>query len=254
MSQKLKSDLIWNYGGLVALSLAGLFFNFAIARFYGADVLGRFNQLFAFYIVGSQVAVAGIHHSILRSLAQSQGDSPLEQGQQLMGGLLLVTGMGTLTSITLYLTAPFWSHLLGSPTLTSSLQLLAPAITLFALSKVLLSSLNGLRRMKSFAVGQSLRYLLFLGGVLCCWLFALEERWLMGSFLFVELILIIYLLVCNWDILFFKSSVIHWPILRHHAHFGLRGISSGIMLDLNTRVDVLMLGAFLSDYEVGIYS
>jgi O-antigen/teichoic acid export membrane protein len=41
---------------------------------------------------------------------------------------------------------------------------------------------------------------------------------------------------------------------RIHLGYGLRSLASGMMLELNSRVDVLMLGWYLADEEVGIYS
>jgi O-antigen/teichoic acid export membrane protein len=42
--------------------------------------------------------------------------------------------------------------------------------------------------------------------------------------------------------------------MRNHISFGLRSFLSGALSELNTRVDVLMLGFFVSDGIVGIYS
>jgi O-antigen/teichoic acid export membrane protein len=39
-----------------------------------------------------------------------------------------------------------------------------------------------------------------------------------------------------------------------HLRYGLKSVVSGMLLELNARVDVLMLGVFLDDARVGIYS
>jgi O-antigen/teichoic acid export membrane protein len=41
---------------------------------------------------------------------------------------------------------------------------------------------------------------------------------------------------------------------RAHLAFGVKAVLSGMLLELNSRVDVLMLGLFLGDAEVGVYS
>ena len=42
--------------------------------------------------------------------------------------------------------------------------------------------------------------------------------------------------------------------LKRHLAFGARGLMSGVFLELNTRIDVLAIGLFLSDTDVGTYS
>jgi len=42
--------------------------------------------------------------------------------------------------------------------------------------------------------------------------------------------------------------------LDRHLAFGARGLLSGVFLELNTRIDVLAIGLFLSDADVGRYS
>jgi O-antigen/teichoic acid export membrane protein len=50
----------------------------------------------------------------------------------------------------------------------------------------------------------------------------------------------------------FSSSLNCW--VRKHVEFGLRACGGHILLDMNTRVDVLFLGFFFTDQLVGIYS
>ena len=41
---------------------------------------------------------------------------------------------------------------------------------------------------------------------------------------------------------------------RTHMRYGLKSIASGVLLELNARVDVLMIGHFMSDDDVGVYT
>jgi len=68
--------------------------------------------------------------------------------------------------------------------------------------------------------------------------------------LFVALML--YINVLLFRIRFSLSSEIRsW---YRHISFGSRGFLSGVLIEMNTRMDVLMLGYFRSDTIVGIYS
>ena len=73
--------------------------------------------------------------------------------------------------------------------------------------------------------------------------FSLEE-----FLLFIFLIIQISLIVDWW----LSKNWINWS--KIHLNYGIRCILSGVFIELNSRVDILMLGFFLSDYEVGIYS
>src|SRR5262245_13312658 len=55
------------------MGVAGLALNFLIAAFYDAATLGVFNQVYTIYILLSQVAVAGIHLSVLKHAAADPG-------------------------------------------------------------------------------------------------------------------------------------------------------------------------------------
>lgn len=42
--------------------------------------------------------------------------------------------------------------------------------------------------------------------------------------------------------------------ISKHLSFGLRSFGAGVFVELNTRVDVLVIGFFLSDHAVGVYT
>src|SRR5690606_33737439 len=63
------------------------------------------------------------------------------------------------------LLAPSIGRLLDSEDVATGMRWAAPGLFCFALNKVLLGVVNGLRRMRAFAVYSSLRYLLIAGGL-----------------------------------------------------------------------------------------
>ena len=64
-----------NYVALGILGVSGLAINFLIGGYYGAVALGVFNQAYAVYVLVSQIAVMGIHHSTLKYVAEHSGKS-----------------------------------------------------------------------------------------------------------------------------------------------------------------------------------
>ena len=66
------------------------------------------------------------------------------------------------------------------------------------------------------------------------------------------------LLICLSVSLFKEFLVPPFELLRkwilNHLEFGIKGLGSNVLLQMNTRVDVLVIGYFMSDFNVGIYS
>jgi O-antigen/teichoic acid export membrane protein len=109
--------------------------------------------------------------------------------------------------------------------------------------------------MRAFAAFSAMRFILILVAVLVLLRLDQSASALALCFTIAEVVLLVRLLVYVNVRLF----VLRWPTalgrhIREHVWFGIRGVFSGFIADLNTRVDVLMLGCFTSDGIVGIYS
>jgi O-antigen/teichoic acid export membrane protein len=248
-----RADLVWNYASLAILGISGIAINVVIGLVYDPATLGTFNQVVAAYIVFSMLAAGGIHFSVLRAMA-SDGAGRDAGADILRGALvptLLLSGLTTLLFIALSSPVASW---LESPPVTQGMRIAAPGLFFFALNKVLLAVVNGQRRMRAFAVYQSLRYLLILGGLLLAVGLEAPGEILPGIFSFGETLLFLALAAdvsirLPW---WRPGSWRRWG--GRHLLFGVKSALSGILLELNSRVDILMLGWFLADDKVGIYS
>ena len=254
---KLSTDVLWNVASLIFLSIAGLALNFLIALYYGAEFLGIFNITFALYIVLSQLAAFGLHLSCLRLVSELYSVDQKKLGATVLTGFGLVTTISFLATLGAWLAAPLVDLVFKNENVTTAYRLLLPGLFAFSLNKYLLAVLNGARYMRAFAVLQSSRYILILFALL---IFIANER--QGELLtfvitFAELVLLPILLIY----VFFLSGIFEkgslklekfW--LKIHFEFGVRVFLSSAISELNTRVDVLMVGAFLGDVKAGIYS
>ena len=50
----------------------------------------------------------------------------------------------------------------------------------------------------------------------------------------------------------FKKDFFYW--IKKHFLFGIKSTFNGVLVEINSRVDILMIGIFLADNDVGIYS
>jgi O-antigen/teichoic acid export membrane protein len=252
VSRALELDLLFNYASLAIVAVGGLLVNIVVGRALGEGALGVFNQAFAVYIATSQLAVGGVHIAVLRSVAQAAGQP--EQARSVAAGLALSLLLGSSFCALVCSSRGLVGALLGSSEVSAALLFVGPALVPFALNKTLLATLNGLGSMRLFALLQALRVLVLLGVLSALALHARPASELTLSLLVAELVVFCAAAPVVIHRLSLRPGHVerHW--LERHLAFGVRGLLSGVFVELNTRIDVLAIGFFLSDAEVGRYS
>lgn len=252
-TSRFRRDVVWNMASLAVLGICGILLNLLVGVFYSPAVLGVFNQVFAAYILFSQFAVLGLHYSALKHVAESPHDR---------ARVSAITGAALLLAITLAVVTGFvfWAARspiaawLDSPGVATGIACATPGLVAFAVNKVVLGTLNGLRAMRTFAALQALRPVLMIAAFA-----GLAFRDASGDVLpIVFSVAEITVLALGTVALLVRLRPPAWSAVRvwlgPHLQFGVRSFFSGVLVELNTRVDVIMLGYFLTDEIVGIYS
>lgn len=251
MTHNIGKGIVWNYASLIILGVSGIGINFLIAHSFGASSLGVFNQIFAFYIVLSQFAVGGIHFSALKSVAEHYRNR--EKIESILSAGLILAGVLGLVVASILLLGKAVIGKLYSADVVRGIGWLAPALVVFALNKVMISVLNGLHWMRLFAVAQAGRYLNLLLIIFCVSYIWKRPDLLPLSFFGAEILVFVFLIVTLFTRFRLSfSQLVPW--MEKHISFGMKGFLSGVLLELNTRVDVLILGIFTNDWVVGVYS
>ena len=249
---KFSIDFFWNLGSLLVLGLSGVLINLAIAHYGTAQDLGVFNQVFAFYIFASQLCVGGVHLAVLHYISGSKAELK-ELANISWSAVWLAIAASLIIGVPCYYFADFAGKLLDSPLVVQGLQVAVPGLIFFSINKVLLNVLNALRHMRAHAIFQALRFLLILLLVLVVLRYGLSGIYLPAALSGAEFILTL-LLVPYVHIKVLPVAIGSLTWISRQLSFGLRGILSGVFTELNTRIDVLILGLFLSDAKVGVYS
>ncbi|NQU82924.1 MAG: oligosaccharide flippase family protein [Parcubacteria group bacterium] len=250
---KFGKDVAWYVASLITLAVCGVALNILIAWVYGASVLGAFNQVYAVYILLSQLAVFGIHFSVLKNISQFRAEKAL--CSKIISSALVITLLLSVLIILVSFGLRGWiGDILQSPMVASGLKYALPGLLFFALNKVLLAVLNSTRQMKAYAVGLGLRYVLMLCFLIGLILFKASGNILPLLFTASECILFFWLLSYVGRIYPFVGFSKWSGWFKKHFLFGLRAFGGGALSEINTRVDVLMLGFFTGDSIVGIYS
>jgi O-antigen/teichoic acid export membrane protein len=234
---------------------SGLLVNFYLAALVSQSALGVFNQIYAAYVIAAQVAAFGMHDSVQRHVARYHQDL-LESRRAATAGLILAGIIGTCIAAVVFAGAPAVGTWTASVEVGAGISFAALGLPFFALNKVLFGALNGRRRMRAFAAGQAARAIGILS--ICVWIGENGYGFSFFGLCFsvTELLLFpVLATIVGWRGLYLgfdRVGAVQW--WRRHFGFGLRGLPSGIMAEMFIRVDILMLGHFLDNAQVGKYS
>lgn len=254
MLNKLSLDLLANLASLAFLAAAGIALNITIGRYYGPADLGLFNVVFAMFIFASQFGSAGLQYSTLRFASLKQ--SSAETRAVLLSALRIVLTTASATVAVAAVATPAVAAVFDMAGLGRAWLLALPGLWCFCVNKVLLAFLNGVGAMRAFAFYQSLRYLLMVAALFLAMrsgfpgtdlavILSISE-----AFLLISLVPQLISLLRSSPRSPIRSNVWH----AAHLRFGILAMPSGVIAELNTRVDVLLLGALLGSYQTGVYS
>ncbi|MFC2150849.1 oligosaccharide flippase family protein, partial [Calditrichota bacterium] len=256
LKRNFNQGVFWNFISLGVQGVAGMAANLIIISLRGPEAIGIFNQVHAFYMFLSQIAVGGIHFSVLKSVSHNQKD--LRKCIDLtVSGMILALVLSLIVVLPSYIFRETAGHLMKSENVALGLTVALPGLVFFSLNKVLLNVLNGLRRMRAYAVFQALRFIFILTTASIMIRFNLDRDGVLLPFTLTAtevLIFIICLIYVNLSLSPTKLTRRATTYFREHIVFGMRGFLSGVLGQINTRIDVLMLGYFSDDKTVGIYT
>ena len=250
----LKINLLWNYSSLIFLAISGITINILISIFYSPETLGVFNQVLAGYIVFSMLGSGGINFSVLRAIQSNIKD--IDEVKSIISGSVIPTIFSSFfITLFFFLIIEPTTELLDSKSVGIGMRYIMPGIFFFSINKVLIYGiLNGFNRMISFSIYQSLRYVLILASLVFCLIYKIQGNKITLIFTISEFILCIILIIdISIYISWWKKNLLNkW--VKKHFKYGFKCLLGGMLIELNTRVDIIMIGIFMSDEKVGIYS
>ena len=236
------------------LGVVGLGLSFVIARWWGASAFGVFNLVTTAYFALAVVGACGLQYSVLRAIAEHPEDRA-RVAAIVVGALVPNVVLAAAATAVFLAIRPLIARWLDSPAVGEGMLWAAPGLFCFAVNKLLLGVVNGLRRMRAFAIFTSLRYLLIAAGLVIARVEDVAADHLAAIWTFTEgtlLLVLIGELVATVSL----ARAAGWTAwTRQHLEYGVRGVLATLAYEINTKLDVWMLGVLIADKAaVGIYA
>jgi O-antigen/teichoic acid export membrane protein len=251
---KFQRDALWNFGSVAVLGVCGFGLNLLIGRYYGAAALGVFNQVMAaLHLLRPSRRSEASTCRQLRAISEHRADRQRVTAI-IVGAIVPAVSLALASSAVFWFSRHWIADLLDSPGVAEGMAVATPGLFFFALNKIGMSIVNAAQRMRAFALYTSLRYSSMLLGLYVAHLWGLADSRLAFLFSFAEGILFVPLAIEVARQMSGRVSATWREWSREHLRYGVRSVVSGMLLELNSRIDVLMLGYFLSDAPVGVYS
>ncbi|BFM16499.1 hypothetical protein R50073_26820 [Maricurvus nonylphenolicus] len=237
--------------GIFAVS--GLLINVIIANSYGAAGLGTFAQTLAIYLVFGQLVTGSLHISIVKDSAINVGN--IESINKIIATVLtIVTTITIPIALLLFFLAQPISIILDSNSIYQNIQIVSISLFPFALNKILLGILNGLNKVRTYHSCQIIKHLSLAASTIIICGSDSEIENIAITFLISELITLLAILINYRNILIKDHFLIDSAWAKRFFSYLKDGYTASLYPELNLRVDLLIIGLFLSDTSVGIYS
>lgn len=246
-------DLYLNIAVYGAIAVCGIAFLGLLSYFQPAETIGIVNQVLAIYLIVGQISALGIHLAVQNFLAVQPAASR-DASACALGALIASSAVAAFVCALLFLFADDVGQLLGSAPVGAGVRIAVPAIFLLAFNKALLAITVGLQRLRSYAALQLARPVGLIGGLGVLTARGAEGAELVWSLVLGEIGVTVLGLILLLPFLIRAEFARVGAWVSQTLWFGVRAALSNVLLEINARIDVLVLGVFASDRIVGIYS
>lgn len=242
-------DTIWLFAAQVVLMCSGFGVNLSLGRYMGSEDLGLFNQVLAFYTILSTLSSFGLNNSITKKVAEEHLN--LEEKYGVLGiNIILTTCISiVITAIVVYASS-FNPSLFSSPELAKGLVAPILSLPLFNINKNFGAFFTGLRMQKRFAQQRMIRWILISFFLFISIITNQNIEFVMWCFGFSELLLFLINLSTLRKLHFNAGSI----SFSENVKFGLKSYAAEVLSSLNSTLDIVLVGYFLTKSETGVYS
>ncbi len=250
LQSRFSRDTIWLVAAQAVLMISGFGINFLIGKSQGADALGVFNQALAFYTILSTFFALGLNNTITKKVSEGQRSSA--ELQEILNTNLAITFLASSTlSALVVMIALKCPHVFSSDELARVVYIPMLALPFFNLNKNFGAYFTGMRMQKRFAIQRILRWVIIVAYVTFAVLTQKSAQFTLWCFITAELTVFLVNLILMWNRLFTR---VRQSVVADNLKFGMKTYIAELISVLNSSMDVILIGYFLTNAETGVYS
>ena len=248
-------DVQWSFLSLATSSLAHLLLRMVLGKELGPKGLGTYTLVFTIYLFGMQFAAFGFGAALTKYIAEYE-DNTFKIKEYVSSGLIGAIASGSIMGIFLYSFSELISvNFFHIPEMVIYLRITALCFPFIAIQKATLGTLNGFRKMNHFAMINILQNtLIFLISILFVLFFEMGVIGAVIGFVFPTMMIGVLSLVCIRKSFFLPSRLVLVNVLREITWFGFYVVLGNSISMVNTQIDSLLIGRFMSETDVGYYT
>ena len=251
-SRKFAIDVSWVLVAMIVDLGIGFFLKVILGNYFGASGLGAYSMVLVIYLIASILGGIGIPVALVKYIAEYK-DRKSKFQSFVTCGVINSLILGGVVAAIIFIISDLLENLFDISQLGHLLKIIALIFPFLLVNNALINVLNGMRKMKLYAVAQIFRrasVLIFTAIFVWMGFGIAGAVWglVVPAALTSGLIIIIsrdFLKLKVND--FVKTS-------KSLFSFGSKVFAGNILGTINTRADMLLIGFFLLDKDVGIYA
>jgi len=251
---KTMKDVQWSFFSLVTASISHLLLRIVLGRELGPSGLGLYTLVFTIYMFGMQFAGFGIGAALTKYVAQYHDDLTKIR-EYVTSGILGSMVSGTVMGILLYLLSGMISiQIFHNPDMTELLKITALCFPFIAMQKAIFGTLNGLRRMRWYAVLEVIQNVsVVVTSLILVMVFDMGVLGAVIGFVVPTIVLGVLSLTLMGGYFSIRLGILR-TVLREISWFGFYVVLANSIGMISTQIDSLMIGYFMSEIDVGYYA
>ncbi|MFK7779649.1 MAG: flippase [Candidatus Gracilibacteria bacterium] len=238
----------------------GYLFTLFIARWYGAETMGLYTLSLTMLNIFVTIGVFGFDNALVKFVAEYNSQAKLYLIKEVYIKVLsVVIPIGMVLSVMLYFGADLFARdIFKKEHLSAFLQITAMAVLPFVLLRVNATFFRGLKKIKLFAFFDSLGVMLlsFIGLIIVARIFHIMDNYVVID---VQVFSIVFLMLVSFINVKKYTNILNIASKNMLKYRNILTVSFPMLLTSSMALvmgwtDMVMLGMFRSEAEVGVYS
>ena len=251
-ARKFTFDVGWVFVSLAVSMVVGLLVKIIIGNYYDASGLGAYSMVLTIWSMTVIFSELGIPVALIKYVAQYKDKGKIKDtfiSTAMISGLIL----GVIAMIILFFSSYFLDRIFNIPNLGHLIRILSFCFPFVLINDMFVCSFNGLRMMKHYSIFEIYRRSAVL-------VFTVLFIWFGFGVDGAVLALVITPITVTGIVLAYHRKIVHFTstglkkYFRKLLRFGSQLYFSNAVTILNSQAAILLIGFYLTDIDVGVYS